>query len=150
MGMYALQEISRRNYDSAREIFLIARTCPCINKFITRGNRKMNVDQDGDELFSSALPLTRSDSALYRSLSTTYEMGKPWDKHGRTAHLNRLVSNFLQQRPVLVSCSQTLVTEEGSGDSDQDIVAQWNVIIAIPLRVTYMFACDLEAGGREY
>ena len=27
--------------------------------------------------------------------------------------------------------------EERSGDSDQDIVAQWNVIITIPLRMTY-------------
>ena len=39
-------------------------------------------------------------------------------------------------------CSQSrvarpFITEEGSGDSDQDTVAKWNVIIAIPLRMTY-------------
>ena len=33
-------------------------------RFITWGNRKMNADRDADELFSSSLPLTRSDSAL--------------------------------------------------------------------------------------
>ena len=111
MGVYALGERSRRNYDTARGakprgryhnswgIFLLARTCPCINEFITRGSRKMNADRDADGLFSSALPLTRSDSALSRSLFTTYEMGKPWDKRRRTVHLNRLVSNSLQQLP---------------------------------------------------
>ena len=96
--MYSLREISRRNYDSALGalpwgryhnswgVFLVVHTCPCINRFITRGNRKMNTDRDADGLFSSALFLTRSDSAMSRSLSTTYEMGKPWDKHQRTAH----------------------------------------------------------------
>ena len=59
----------------------------------------MNADQDADGLFSSALPLTHSDRALSRSLSTTYEIEKPWDKRRRKAHLNRLVSNSLQQRP---------------------------------------------------
>ena len=100
MGVYTLREISRRNYDSARGasplgryhnswgIFLVARTCPHINEFITQGNRKMNADRDADRLFSSALPLTRSNSALSRSLSTTYEMGKPWDKRRRTVHLH--------------------------------------------------------------
>ena len=39
-----------------------------------------------------------------RSLSTTYEMGKPWDKHLRTAHLNCLVSNLLQQHYVQEPC----------------------------------------------
>ena len=73
MGVYVLWEISRRNYDSAQGalplgryhnswgIFLIARTCPYINEFITRGNRKINVDRDADGLFSSTLPLTRSE-----------------------------------------------------------------------------------------
>ena len=51
----------------------------------------MNADWDADRLFSSALS---------RSLSTTYEMGKPWDKRQQTPHPNRLVSNSLQQRPV--------------------------------------------------
>ena len=82
------------------EVFLIARTCPLINKFITRGNRKMNADRDVDGLFLSALPLTRSANPLSRSLSTTYEKGKPWDKCQQTAHLNHVVSNSLQQRPV--------------------------------------------------
>ena len=35
----------------------------------------MNADQNVDGLFSSALPLTRSDSTLSRNLSTMYEMG---------------------------------------------------------------------------
>ena len=37
MGVYVLWEISRKNCDST----LGARTHPCINKFITGGNRKM-------------------------------------------------------------------------------------------------------------
>ena len=98
MGVHALREISQWNYDSALGallcgryhnswgIFLIVHTCPCINNSITRGNHKMNADRDADGLFSSALPLTRSDRALSRSLSTTYEMGKLWDKHRRPAH----------------------------------------------------------------
>ena len=89
MGVYALREVSRRNYDSAQGakpqeryhnswgIFLVARTYPCTNEFITRITRKMNADRDADGLFSSVLPLTRSNNALSKSLSTTYEMGKP-------------------------------------------------------------------------
>ena len=112
MGVYALWEISRRNYDSPRGakplkcyhnswgIFLAACTCPYINEFITRGNRKINADRDADGLFSTAPPLTGSDSALSRSLPTMYEIGKPWDKRWQTAHLNHLVSNLHQQRPV--------------------------------------------------
>ena len=56
----------------------------------------MNADQDADGLFSSALPVAHP----VQGLSTMYEMGKPWDKHRQTAHLNRLVSNSLQQYPV--------------------------------------------------
>ena len=116
MGVYALREISRRNYDSAWRvkpwghchnswgIFLIDRKCPYINKFITWGSCKMNTDRDTDGLFSSALPLTCSDSALSRSLYTTYEMGKPWDERRQTAHLNHLVFISLQQRPVREPC----------------------------------------------
>ena len=33
-------------YRKYNEGSMIAHTCPCINKFITRGNRKMNADQD--------------------------------------------------------------------------------------------------------
>ena len=114
MGLYALREISRRNYDSARrkkhlgrcnnlwEIFLIASTCPhmYIMELFTRGNRRMNAHRDADGLFPSALLLTRSDCDLSRSVFITYKMGKPWDKRQRTAHLNRLVSKSLKQCPV--------------------------------------------------
>ena len=55
---------------------------------------------NADELLSSALPLTRSDSTLSRSLSTMDEIGKPWGKRQRTAYLNHPVSNSLQQHPV--------------------------------------------------
>ena len=55
---------------------------------------------NADELLSRALPLTRSDSTLYRSLSTMDGMGKPWDRLQRTAHVNRPVPNLLQQHPV--------------------------------------------------
>ena len=109
MGVHTLREISRRNYDCARGtkpqgcnhnfwgIFLVARTCLRINEFVTRGNRKMNAERDADGLFSNALPLTRSNSALSRSLFSTYEMGKPWNKHCLTVHFIRLVSKSLQQ-----------------------------------------------------
>ena len=50
--------------------------CPCINEFISQGNRKMNADRDVDRMFSNALSLTRFNNALSRSLSTTYEIGK--------------------------------------------------------------------------
>ena len=112
MGVYMLWKISWTNYDSSRGakprghnhnfwvIFLVAHTCPYINEFITQGNRKLNADRDADGLLSSPLPLTRSDIALSRSLSTTYEMRKPWDKRRRTTHLDRLVSNSLQQHSV--------------------------------------------------
>ena len=73
-------------YHNSWGIFLVARTSPYINEFITQGNRKMNADRDGDEQFSSALPLTRSNRALSRSLFTMYKMGKPWDKRQQTAH----------------------------------------------------------------
>ena len=58
MGVWVPREISRRNYDSARGakprgcyhnfwgIFLVVRTCPYINEFITWGNFKMNADRD--------------------------------------------------------------------------------------------------------
>ena len=97
MGVDTLREISLRNHDSAWGansprgrynnswgMFLVPRTCPHINEFITQGNCKMNAD------------------GLFSSLSTMYEMGKlhVWDKRQRTAHLNWLVSNSLQQRPV--------------------------------------------------
>ena len=49
MGMYVFREISWR--------ILIARTYWYNNEFITRGNQKMNTDQDADGLFSSALYL---------------------------------------------------------------------------------------------
>ena len=89
-----------RRYHSSWGIFLVSRTCPYLTEFITEGNRKMNTDWDADGLLSSTLPLTRSDSSLFSNLSTKYEMGKPWDKCQWTAHLNRLVSNSLQQRPI--------------------------------------------------
>ena len=85
MGVYTLREISRRNYDSdwgakpqghnhnSWGIFLVVRTCPYINEFITWGNHKMNADWDADGLFSSALPLTCSDSALSKSPCRRWE-----------------------------------------------------------------------------
>ena len=88
------------HYHNSLWIFLVARTCPYINTFITQRNSKMNPDRDADGLFSSALPLTCSDSSLSSSLSTMYEKGKPRDKRWWTAHLNLLVSNSLQQHPV--------------------------------------------------
>ena len=78
----------------------IARTCPYINKLITQGNCKKNADWHADGLFSTTLPLTRPDSTLSMSLSTTYNMGEPQDKCQWTAYLNCLVSTSLQQCPV--------------------------------------------------
>ena len=87
-------------YYNSWEIFFVRCTYPYINEFITEGNSKINADWDADRLFSSALSLTRSDTTLSRSLSTTYEIWKPWDKRWRTTHLKHLVSNSLQQHPV--------------------------------------------------
>ena len=105
-GVYTLWEVSRRNNDSSQGanplrryhnswgIFPIARTCPYINKFIIRGNCKINTDRDADGLFSNLLSLTRYNRALSRNLSTTYEMGKPRNKCWQTAYLNHLASTL--------------------------------------------------------
>ena len=164
MGVYELQEISRSNYDSAQGvkppgcyhnfwgIFLVVRTSPCINEFITQGNHKMNADRDADGLFSSALPRTCSNSALSRSVSTTYKMGKPWDKCRRTAHLNRLVSNSLQQHPVQEPHHHFYACTRPVAGWKKTVRPLWISESACEVRVqnSLMFMIDLAATPHQY
>ena len=111
MGVYTLQEISRKNYHGALGasprrcyhnpwgMFLVARTCPCINKFITHRNHKMN--ERWLRRWQTVLKRSTSNSLRQRPIQVPGHYvrngGKPWDKQRWTAHLNRLVSNLLQQ-----------------------------------------------------
>ena len=71
-------------HNSLRDIFRSTYT-PIHWQIYYLGNHKMNADG----LLSSILPLTRSNNTLSRSLSTMYEMAKPWGQ--RTPHFNCLV-----------------------------------------------------------